>query len=121
MPQTKLPWTFRDLAEKSRLSKAPDFIWSQIKFPSGRNSQGWIDLRSTLNRITYDGKFPHKNDGSIFKNREGLLPKNHRDYYREFVHPTPGIDGPGPQRIIKGGSGELFYSPDHYQTFTQIR
>lgn len=34
---------------------------------------------------------------------------------------TKEIDGPGPQRIIKGGNGEFFYSPDHYQTFTQIR
>jgi filamentous hemagglutinin len=40
--------------------------------------------------------------------------------YREFVHPTPGVNGPGAQRIIQGKSGELYYSPDHYGTFIPL-
>jgi filamentous hemagglutinin len=60
------------------------------------------DLQPTLNRIASGGKFPHRNDGAIFKNLEGLLPKQNTGFYREFVHPTPGITGPGPMRIVTG-------------------
>ncbi|MGE5195855.1 MAG: ribonuclease domain-containing protein [Anaerolineae bacterium] len=59
-------------------------------------------------------------NGAIFKNFEGLLPKRDLGYYREFVVPTPGIRGAGPQRIISGKNGELFYSPNHYQSFTKM-
>src|SRR5690606_25755221 len=61
-------------------------------------SKGLTDLQPTLNRIASGGKFPHRNDGSIFKNLEGLLPKQNSGFYREFVHPTPGVTGPGPMR-----------------------
>jgi len=29
--------------------------------------------------------------------------------------------GPGPQRIIKGGNGEIYFTPDHYHFFIKIR
>ena len=91
--------------------------------PLGRNnvSEGLVDLRPTLQRIENGTRLAHRNDGTIFKNREALLPLRGDGYYREYVHPTPSIIGPGPQRIVSGGEGELFYTPDHYQTFTQIR
>ena len=79
-----------------------------------------VDLTSTLKRIQKGIKFPHRNDGAIFKNREGLLPKKHASYYREYVHPTPGVEGPGPRRVIIGENSDAFYSPDHYQTFIKI-
>jgi filamentous hemagglutinin len=79
-----------------------------------------VDLKQTLDRITSGGKFPHRNDGAIFKNREGLLPLKAEGYYREFVVETPGISGAGSQRIVKGQGGELFYTPDHYKTFIPI-
>lgn len=63
---------------------------------------------------------PHKNDGSVFQNKEGLLPSQPAGYYREWVHPTPGVNGPGPQRVITGGGGELYYTPDHYRTFIPL-
>lgn len=37
------------------------------------------------------------------------------------VIPTPGIDGTGLQRIIIGNGGEIWYSPDHYETFYRIK
>ena len=46
---------------------------------------------------------------------------NSIDYYKEYVHPTPGVNGPGPQRIIKGGNGEIYFTPDHYHFFIKIR
>ena len=81
---------------------------------------GLVNVRSTIDRINAGGKFPHRNDGSIFQNREGLLPKQPLGYYKEFVHPTPGAKGPGAQRIIQGQSGELFYTPDHYGSFIPL-
>jgi len=84
-------------------------------------SKGVADLQPTLNRIASGGKFPHRNDGSIFKNFEGLLPKQNAGFYREFVHPTPGITGPGPMRIVTGQNGGMWFTPDHYKTFIPIR
>jgi guanyl-specific ribonuclease Sa len=60
------------------------------------------------------------NDGSTFMNKVGLLPAQPQGYYREWVHPTPGVSGPGPQRIVTGSGGELFYTPDHYKTFIPL-
>ncbi len=84
-------------------------------------SKGVTDLQPTLNRIASGGKFPHRNDGSIFKNMEGLLPKQNVGFYQEFVHPTPGLTGPGPMRIVTGQNGNMWFTPDHYKTFIPIR
>ncbi|WP_454880689.1 RHS repeat-associated core domain-containing protein [Sphingobacterium detergens] len=86
-----------------------------------------IDLKPTLDRIATGGKFPHRNDGSVFKNfaprgqKTPLLPVKPLDYYSEFVHPTPGGKGPGAMRIVKGQSGEMWFTPDHYKSFIQVR
>jgi guanyl-specific ribonuclease Sa len=82
--------------------------------------KGLINVRSTLDRIAAGGKFPHRNDGSIFKNLEGRLPAQSQSYYKEFVHPTPGVSGPGAQRVIQGQGGELYFTPDHYQSFIPL-
>jgi guanyl-specific ribonuclease Sa len=79
------------------------------------------DLKLTLDRIASGGKFPHRNDGSIFKNIEGLLPKQNAGYYKEFVHPTPGVKGPGAMRVVTGKGGEMWFTPDHYKTFIPIK
>ncbi|MDC3958221.1 hypothetical protein KEG38_30460 [Polyangium jinanense] len=81
---------------------------------------GTVDLKPTLDRIRSKGSFPHKNDGSVFRNREGKLPSERPDYYREYVHPTPGVSGPGPQRIVVGDGGEIYYTPDHYGSFIRL-
>lgn len=87
----------------------------------GNVLQGTVDLRPTLDRIAAGKSFPHRNDGSTFKNTEGLLPRQAAGYYREYVHPTPGVNGPGPQRIVTGQGGEIFYTPDHYRTFIPVK
>jgi guanyl-specific ribonuclease Sa len=78
------------------------------------------DIQTTLDRIKAGIKFPHKHDGTVFKNREGLLPVRPEGYYREYVHPIPGVSGAGVQRIILGENGEIWYSPDHYRTFIRL-
>ena len=57
-----------------------------ITNPDGKT----VDLGPTLDRISRGERFPHRNDGSIFRNREGRLPSKPDGYYREYVHPTPG-------------------------------
>jgi filamentous hemagglutinin len=81
---------------------------------------GLVNVRATIERIKAGETLPYRNDGSIFQNRERLLPIKPEGYYREFVHPTPGISGPGAQRIIQGQGGELYYSANHYRTFSPL-
>ena len=87
---------------------------------SGKIFQGTVDLGPTLDRIKSGGKLPHKNDGSIFRNNGLDLPQKPAGYYTEYVRPTPGISGPGPQRIVVGKGGEMYYTADHYETFIPI-
>ncbi|MEB1547458.1 hemagglutinin repeat-containing protein [Xanthomonas campestris pv. campestris] len=88
---------------------------------TGQLFEGTVDLAPTLNRIKSGGSFPHKNDGSTFKNLGGDLPKKPDGYYTEYVHPTPGVSGPGPQRIVVGKGGEMYYTSDHYKIFIPIK
>lgn len=66
-----------------------------------------------------------RNDGVRFQNREGLLPDEDRDYYREFTVETPGEDHRGARRIVTGGFDETdpdhwFYTDDHYESFCEF-
>ncbi|WKA60627.1 hemagglutinin repeat-containing protein [Pectobacterium aroidearum] len=94
---------------------------------TGQVFSGTIDLKPTLDRIASGGAYPHRNDGTVFKNLPDRgtgkigLPSQPIGYYKEYVHPTPNILGPGPQRIIVGQNGEAYYTNDHYKTFMKIR
>lgn len=93
-----------------------------IKDQSGRVAfRGTIDLHPTFDRIKRGEKFPHRNDGSTFRNLEKRLPRKPAGYYTEYVHPTPGINGPGPQRVVIGEGGEAYYTHDHYNSFRKVR
>jgi ribonuclease T1 len=83
--------------------------------------RGDVDLAPALARIERGEKDPHRNDGGVFGNREGRLPARERGYYREYVVRTPGISHAGPQRLIIGGGGEVYYTSDHYESFRRIR
>ncbi len=37
------------------------------------------------------------------------------------VVPTPGVNGVGPQQIVTGRNGEVYYTPDHYKTFAPVK
>ena len=82
--------------------------------------RGEIDLAQTLERIERGERSSFSNDGTTFQNRERRLPQKSAGYYREFVHPTAGQRGPGPQRIVTGQRGEIYYTPDHYRTFQRL-
>ena len=78
---------------------------------------GDMDLLSEVTRIVRGEHLPFKHDGTVFQNREHRLPDHAPGYYHEFVHPTPGIRGPGPQRVVLGEAREVEYTADHYATF----
>lgn len=82
--------------------------------------QGDIDLQPTIDRIERGERHAHRNDGSVFQNRENRLSRKPSGYYREYVVPTPDLSGPGPQRLILGNGGEVYYTHDHYRSFRRI-
>lgn len=66
-----------------------------------------------------------RNDGVRFGNREGLLPDEDPEYYREFTVETPGLDHRGARRIVTGGPDERaperwYYTDDHYESFCEF-
>ncbi|AMO37403.1 ribonuclease domain-containing protein [Thauera humireducens] len=76
----------------------------------------------TISLIQKGGPFPYRKDGTVFQNREGLLPQKPRGYYREFTVPTPGSRDRGARRIVTGGNPPevFYYTHDHYRSFRQV-
>ena len=70
--------------------------------------------------IDADGPFPFRQDGAVFQNREGILPDQPEGYYHEYTVPTPGSDDRGARRIVTGADGEMYWTDDHYDSFSWI-
>ena len=84
--------------------------------PSRPRRRGRVEL------IDAGGPFPEPDhDGGTFGNREELLPDQPMGYYREYTVPTPGVDHRGARRIVAGDGGELYWTDDHYSSFSRIR
>jgi ribonuclease T1 len=83
--------------------------------------QGDIDLNPVLNRIKAGKRDSHANDGAVFGNRERRLPQKESGYYKEYVVRTPGVSHAGPQRVVIGKQGEIYYTSDHYNSFKRIQ
>jgi ribonuclease T1 len=76
-------------------------------------------------RIREGGSFQYERDGTVFGNRERLLPSQTRGFYREYTVPTPGLNHRGARRIVCGGQqprqpDACFYTADHYSSFRLI-
>ena len=78
------------------------------------------EAQATLALIERGGPFPFSKDGSVFQNRERLLPRKPTGYYREYTVITPGEGDRGARRIVRGEAGELYYTDDHYASFARI-
>ncbi len=81
--------------------------------------------RQTHALIIAGGPFPYTKDGTVFGNRERLLPRKPRGYYREYTVKTPGARNRGARRIVCGGKepkqpDTCFYTADHYASFSRI-
>ena len=83
------------------------------------------EARTTSRLIQSGGPFPYAKDGTVFGNRERLLPRQARGYYREYTVPTPRARNRGARRIVCGGvqptnPEACYYTDDHYASFARI-
>jgi ribonuclease T1 len=81
--------------------------------------------RETYALVLTGGPFPYSKDGSVFGNRERLLPKENRGHYREYTVRTPGAKNRAARRLVCGGTPPTrpevcYYSEDHYSTFRRV-
>jgi len=88
---------------------------------SGLPPQG----QTVMEQIRQGGPFRYEKDGTVFGNRERLLPTAKRGYYREYTVPTPGLNHRGARRIVCGGQkprmpDACYYTEHHYSSFRLI-
>jgi ribonuclease T1 len=85
-----------------------------------------IQAQETHRLILAGGPFPYAQDGVVFGNRERLLPRKARGFYREYTVKTPGARNRGARRLICGGTPPTapdvcYYTDDHYASFKRVR
>lgn len=85
-----------------------------------------VQAQRTHALILAGGPFPYpEKDATVFGNREQLLPRQRRGYYREYTVKTPGVRHRGARRIVCGGlrptnPEACYYTADHYASFARI-
>jgi len=84
-----------------------------------------VQGQEVMSQIRQGGPFRYEKDGTVFGNRERLLPGQKRGYYREYTVPTPGLNHRGARRIVCGGlkpraPDGCYYTEDHYSSFRLI-
>lgn len=103
--------------------------WAFTRDATGLDAIALADLPpeaiTTLHLLRQGGPFPHSKDGTVFGNRERILPRRPRGYYTEYTVRTPGRRDRGARRIVAGGPPpkfvEYYYTDDHYATFKRIQ
>ena len=81
--------------------------------------------QDVLKLIYVGGPFKYDKDGTVFGNRERILPAKNRGFYREYTVKTPGERTRGARRIVCGGikpaaPDACYYTDDHYASFRKI-
>ncbi|MDO5098643.1 MAG: ribonuclease domain-containing protein [Corynebacterium sp.] len=85
-----------------------------------------VEAEETIDDILAGGPYLYpNNDNRRFGNYEQVLPKNNKNYYREYTVETPGLRHRGERRIVTGGGTETdpevwLYTDDHYESFCLI-
>jgi ribonuclease T1 len=133
---------------RSGAPEAPPCVSSAAILPGGGFSPE-VDavhaaaISELLEKVAACVPLHYEHDAIIFGNREGLLPPRPYGYYREYTLAIPGrkigdapitvrvgtwtlttgdITSPrGPERLVIGGGKEIFYSPDHYVHFAELK
>ncbi len=84
------------------------------------------EAEETIDDILAGGPYEYpNNDNKRFGNYEQVLPKNNKNYYKEYTVETPGLTHRGARRIVTGGGSETdpevwLYTEDHYESFCVI-
>ena len=104
-----------DFTETNTPSTEPE-----VGLPSVRLADLPPEAARIVDLIDRGGPFDEDEDGGTFRNDEEILPDQPRGYYREYTVPTPGSDGRGARRIVAGEGGELYWTGDHYNSFSRI-
>ena len=78
-----------------------------------------------MKKIEAGGPFKYDKDGTVFGNRERILPAKNRGFYREYTVKTSGERTRGARRIVCGGvkptaPDACYYTDDHYASFRKI-
>ena len=106
------------------LSLARKALDAEAPLPSVSLAELPREGRDTYRLIHQGGPFPYEKDGTVFGNRERLLPPQTRGHYREYTVRTPGAQDRGARRIVCGGKPRLpdacYYTADHYASFRTI-
>lgn len=112
------------LAATPALTKGPSGLDKPLE-PTIATAQLPVQGQQVLALIHTGGPFKHEKDGTVFGNREKLLPQHPRGYYREYTVRTPGVSHRGARRIVCGGQvvktpDVCYYTEDHYASFRRI-
>jgi len=84
------------------------------------------EAQTTHRLILAGGPFPYGKDGTVFGNRERILPRKARGYYHEYTVRTPGARNRGARRLVCGGLPPTrpdicYYTDDHYSSFKRVQ
>ncbi|TCC36870.1 ribonuclease domain-containing protein [Kribbella sindirgiensis] len=107
---------------------APTTITSVVTAPAAIDTCALSSLppeaSDTLDLIHSGGPFPYDQDGTVFSNREGILPDESSGYYHEYTVITPGSPDRGARRLVGGGAmttpEHVYYTSDHYSSFCEV-
>jgi ribonuclease T1 len=126
------PWLVKSLALVLVLTAAVSTMLVQSRSPAEVHLPAVIGAstlpvqgKQVMELIRLGGPFQYEKDGTVFGNRERLLPGQKRGYYREYTVPTPGLNHRGARRIVCGGQkprapDDCYYTEDHYASFRLI-
>lgn len=78
------------------------------------------EVAATIDLVERGGPFPYAEDGTVYQNREGVLPACAEGYYHLYTVPTPGTSDRGNRRLVTGQGGEYYYTPDRYVSFVEV-
>ena len=102
-------------------NQVAEYIHTYNQLPSNyitkkeASNLGWESDKGNLWDVTDEMSI----GGDKFGNREGLLPKSDgRQYYECDVNYQGGYRGA--ERIVFSNDGLIFYTDDHYKSFTQL-
>lgn len=113
------------LVEEDGVYSTPELVAAYIhtfnKLPSNYITKneatklGWVSSKGNLWDVTDEMSI----GGDKFGNREGLLPKKSgRQWYECDVNYYGGYRGS--ERILYSNDGLIYYTDDHYESFTQL-